>query len=128
VAVLEISDIKVLICDDSTLARKNMTDKLNACGVTDILVVNDGQSAIDTYKAERPNIVFLDIVMPVKDGITALREITEFDSDAYAVMVSSAGTQVHIREAIKCGARDFLQKPATLEQVQAVIDHVLYND
>jgi len=125
---LEISDIKVLICDDSTLARKNMTDKLNACGVTDILVVNDGQSAIDTYKAERPNIVFLDIVMPVKDGITALREITEFDSDAYAVMVSSAGTQVHIREAIKCGARDFLQKPATLEQVQAVIDHVLYND
>ena len=127
-AVLEISDIKVLICDDSTLARKNMTDKLNACGVTDILVVNDGQSAIDTYKAERPNIVFLDIVMPVKDGITALREITEFDSDAYAVMVSSAGTQVHIREAIKCGARDFLQKPATLEQVQAVIDHVLYND
>lgn len=125
---MEISDIKVLICDDSTLARKNMTDKLNACGVTDILVVNDGQSAIDTYKAERPNIVFLDIVMPVKDGITALREITEFDSDAYAVMVSSAGTQVHIREAIKCGARDFLQKPATLEQVQAVIDHVLYND
>ena len=125
---MEISDIKVLICDDSTLARKNMTDKLNACGVTDILVVNDGQSAIDTYKAERPNIVFLDIVMPVKDGITALREITEFDSDAYAVMVSSAGTQVHIREAIKCGAKDFLQKPATLEQVQAVIDHVLYND
>ena len=125
---MEISDIKVLICDDSTLARKNMTDKLNACGVTEILVVNDGQSAIDTYKAERPNIVFLDIVMPVKDGITALKEITEFDSDAYAVMVSSAGTQVHIREAIKCGAKDFLQKPATLEQVQAVIDHVMYNE
>ncbi len=125
---MEIFDIKVLICDDSTLARKNLTDKLNACGVTDVLIVTDGQSAIDTYKAERPNVVFLDIVMPVKDGITALKEIRAFDKEAYAVMVSSAGTQVHIREAIKCGAKDFLQKPATLEQVQAVLDHVLESD
>lgn len=125
---MDISDVKVLICDDSSLARKNMMDKLNACGVTEIFVVNDGQSAIDTYKAERPHVIFLDIVMPVKDGITALKEIKEFDNDVYAVMVSSAGTQVHIREAIKCGARDFLQKPATLEQVQAVLDHVTESD
>ena len=66
--------------------------------------------------------------MPVKDGITALKEIIEFDKNAYAVMVSSAGTQVHIREAIKCGAKDFLQKPAALEQVQTIIDHVLNSD
>ncbi len=125
---MDISDVKVLICDDSSLARKNMVDKLNACGVTEILVVNDGQSAIDTYKAERPHVIFLDIVMPVKDGITALKEIKEFDNDVYAVMVSSAGTQVHIREAIKCGAKDFLQKPATLEQVQTVLDHVTESD
>ncbi|MBO6112659.1 MAG: response regulator [Lachnospiraceae bacterium] len=122
------AEIKVLLCDDSLLARKNMTDKLNACGITKIMMVNDGQSAVDTYKAERPDIIFLDIVMPVKDGITALKEIIEFDKNAYAVMVSSAGTQVHIREAIKCGAKDFLQKPAALEQVQTIIDHVLNSD
>ena len=122
------AEIKVLLCDDSLLARKNMTDKLNACGITKIMMINDGQSAVDTYKAERPDIIFLDIVMPVKDGITALKEIIEFDKNAYAVMVSSAGTQVHIREAIKCGAKDFLQKPAALEQVQTIIDHVLNSD
>ena len=122
------AEIKVLLCDDSLLARKNMTDKLNACGITKIMMVNDGQSAVDTYKAERPDIIFLDIVMPVKDGITALKEIIEFDKNAYAVMVSSAGTQVHIREAIKCGAKDFLQKPSALEQVQTIIDHVLNSD
>jgi len=125
---LDRAEIKVLLCDDSLLARKNMTDKLNACGITKIMMVNDGQSAVDTYKAERPDIIFLDIVMPVKDGITALKEIIEFDKNAYAVMVSSAGTQVHIREAIKCGAKDFLQKPAALEQVQTIIDHVLNSD
>ncbi|MBO4373951.1 MAG: response regulator [Lachnospiraceae bacterium] len=125
---MEKSDVKVLICDDSLLARKNLTDKLGQCGVKNILTVTDGQSAVDTYKAERPNIIFLDVVMPVKDGITALREIKDFDKDVYAIMVSSVGTQMHIREAIKCGAKDFLQKPASLEQVQVVIDHLLSRD
>ncbi len=125
---MEKSDIKVLICDDSLLARKNLTDKLAQCGVKNVLTVTDGQSAVDTYKAERPHIIFLDVVMPVKDGITALREIKEFDRDVYAIMVSSVGTQMHIREAIKCGAKDFLQKPATLEQVQVVVDHLLDSD
>ncbi len=125
---MERSEIKVLICDDSLLARKNLTDKLDSCGIKNILSVTDGQSAIDTYKAERPDIIFLDVVMPVKDGITALREIKDFDKNAYAVMVSSVGTQMHIREAIKCGAKDFLQKPATLEQVQVIVDHLLSSD
>ncbi|MCR5649790.1 MAG: response regulator [Lachnospiraceae bacterium] len=125
---MESSDIKVLICDDSLLARKNLTDKLSQCGVKNVLSVTDGQSAVDTYKAERPDIIFLDVVMPVKDGITALREIKDFDKDVYAIMVSSVGTQMHIREAIKCGAKDFLQKPATLEQVQVVVDHIVNSD
>lgn len=125
---MERSDIKVLICDDSLLARKNLTDKLAQCGVKNVLTVTDGQSAVDTYKAERPHVIFLDVVMPVKDGITALREIKEFDRDVYAIMVSSVGTQMHIREAIKCGAKDFLQKPATLEQVTVIIEHLLNSD
>ncbi len=125
---MERSDIKVLICDDSLLARKNLTDKLAQCGVKNVLTVTDGQSAVDTYKAERPHVIFLDVVMPVKDGITALREIKEFDRDVYAIMVSSVGTQMHIREAIKCGAKDFLQKPASLEQVTVIIEHLLSSD
>ncbi len=125
---MERSDIKVLICDDSLLARKNLTDKLAQCGVKNVLTVTDGQSAVDTYKAERPHVIFLDVVMPVKDGITALREIKEFDRDVYAIMVSSVGTQMHIREAIKSGAKDFLQKPATLEQVTVIIEHLLNSD
>ncbi|MBO5551509.1 MAG: response regulator, partial [Lachnospiraceae bacterium] len=83
------------------------------------------QSAVDTYKAEHPDIIFLDVVMPVKDGITALKDVMAFDSDAIAIMVSSVGTQMHIREAVKTGARDFLQKPATLEQITSIIDRVL---
>ncbi|MCR5487686.1 MAG: response regulator [Lachnospiraceae bacterium] len=121
---MERSDIKVLICDDSLLARKNLADKLKGLGITQVLQVTDGQSAIDTYKEEKPDIIFLDVVMPVKDGVTALKEIREFDPGAYAIMVSSVGTQTHIREAVKNGAKDFLQKPATAEQVRSIVEYI----
>lgn len=122
---MKAKELKILVCDDSVLARKNLAGNLKKCGIENILQVSDGQSAVDTYKAEHPDIIFLDVVMPVKDGITSLKEVIEFDSDAVAVMVSSVGTQMHIREAVKTGARDFLQKPATLEQIASIIERVL---
>lgn len=122
---MKAKELKILICDDSVLARKNLATNLKKCSIENILQVADGQTAVDTYKAEHPDIIFLDIVMPVKDGITALKEVMEFDSEAVAVMVSSVGTQMHIREAVKAGARDFLQKPATLEQITSIVERVL---
>ncbi|HAL32205.1 MAG TPA: two-component system response regulator [Lachnospiraceae bacterium] len=122
---MKAKDLKVMICDDSMLARKNLINVLKKCGVDNVIQVSDGQAAVDTYKAEKPDIVLLDVVMPVKDGITALKEIMEFDSAAVAVMVSSVGTQMHIREAVKTGARDFLQKPASLEQITSVVERVV---
>ncbi len=121
---MDISDLKILICDDSLLARKNLRDGLKGLGCKNITEVFDGQSAIESYKNDRPDVVFLDIVMPVKDGITAAREICASDPSAYIVMVSSVGTQVHLREAIKAGARDFLQKPTTPEQIRNALEHV----
>lgn len=122
---MKAKELKILVCDDSVLARKNLAANLKKCGIENIIQVSDGQSAVDTYKAEHPDIIFLDVVMPVKDGITSLKEVMDFDSDAVAVMVSSVGTQMHIREAVRTGARDFLQKPATLEQIASIIDRVL---
>ncbi|MCR5025667.1 MAG: response regulator [Lachnospiraceae bacterium] len=125
---MDITDLKILICDDSLLARKNLRDGLKGLGCKNITEVFDGQAAIDSYKSDRPDIVFLDIVMPVKDGITAAKEICAIDSRAYIVMVSSVGTQVHLREAIKAGAKDFLQKPTTPEQLKNALEHVSGGD
>ncbi len=117
--------IKILICDDSILARKSLKEILSMLRYEDIVEVADGQTVIDTYKVLRPDIVFLDIVMPVKDGITAVKEIREFDPDACIIMVSSVGTQTHLKEAIKAGAKDFIQKPVDPEQLKQILEHCI---
>lgn len=119
---MTLETIKILICDDSILARKKLKDFLTSIGCTQIINAMDGQMAVDTYKAEKPDIVFLDIVMPVKDGITAVKEIIEFDADAHIVMTSSVGTQENLKEALKAGAKDFIQKPLDNTQIQHVLD------
>ena len=63
--------------------------------------------------------------MPVKDGIQAVREMIEYDPAACIVMVSSVGTQANLREALKAGARDFIQKPAEFEQLKNVITTIV---
>lgn len=119
---MTLQTIKILICDDSILARKKLKDFLTSIGCTQILDAADGQMAIDTYKAEKPDIVFLDIVMPVKDGITAVKEIIAFDPAAHIIMTSSVGTQENLKEALKAGAKDFIQKPLDNTQIQHVLD------
>lgn len=121
---MTINEAKVLICDDSVLARKNLVNILNALGINDITETANGQAAVDTCKEIHPNVVFLDIIMPIKDGITATKEIKEFAPDTTIIICSSVGTQTHLRDAIKAGAKDFIQKPIDSSMVKQVIDHI----
>ena len=114
----------ILICDDSILARKSMSGILNSLGFSNIREVSNGQAAVDAVKDEPTDIVFLDIIMPVKDGISATKEIKEISPNTAVIICSSVGTQKHLREAIKAGARDFIQKPVEATMVKQVIDHI----
>ena len=101
--------------------RKQLKDVLTSFGAKNFIDAANGQEAIDQYKAEKPDLVFLDIVMPVKDGIAAVQEICEFDASADIVIVSSVGTQHQLKQAIEAGAKDFVQKPLNAEQVENII-------
>jgi two-component system chemotaxis response regulator CheY len=117
--------LKILICDDSMLMRKKLKDSLNLCGSFDILEASDGQKAIDVYKEEKPNLVFMDIVMPIKDGIEAVLEIKEFDKQAKVIMASSIGTKENLKKAIEAGAFEFIQKPWEQEYVSKIISNFI---
>ena len=98
---MKFDDTKILISDDSILARKQLKDILSQFGTPTFLEAANGQDAIDIYKKESPSLVFLDIVMPIKDGNAVIHEITDFDPDATIIIVSSVGTQSQLREAIE---------------------------
>jgi len=114
----------VLICDDSLLVRKKLKELLLECGCDEIIEASNGEQAIELYQTNKPNVVFMDIVMPVLDGIEALKKIKELDQDAHVVMVSSVGTKTNLMDALKVGAKDFIQKPYDKEQISKIIENI----
>ncbi len=118
------SNAKILVCDDSILARKSLSGVLSGFGYSDISEVSNGEDAVSFCKENKPDLIFLDIVMPIKDGVTATAEIMENNPDSKIIIVSSVGTQTHIKEAIKAGAKDFIQKPIDEELLKQVLENV----
>lgn len=120
---MKLDEAKILIGDDSILARKQLKDVISQFGSASFVEAANGQEAIDKFKAEKPDAVFLDIVMPVKDGIAAVKEIIEEDPKAVIIIVSSVGTQAQLRNAIEAGACDFVQKPLNVAQIEKILNN-----
>ncbi|MCI6648731.1 MAG: response regulator [Lachnospiraceae bacterium] len=117
---------KILIGDDSILARKQLKDTLSLYLKGPIFIeATNGKEAVSKYEEEKPDLTFLDIVMPVRDGILATLEITKKDSEAKIIIVSSIGTQKQLTAAVQAGAIDFVQKPVKDELIQQILDKYL---
>lgn len=118
---MEAKIFRILLCDDSLLVRKKLKESIEKCGDFTVLEASDGQAAVDMYKKYRPHLVFMDIVMPTRDGVDALQEIKEHDGKARVVMLSSSGTHSHLTKAVEAGAMDFIQKPWEQVQISTII-------
>jgi two-component system, chemotaxis family, chemotaxis protein CheY len=101
---------KILLVDDAAFMRMRCAKLLLANGY-EVAEAENGQEAIQKYQSYRPDLVLMDITMPVMDGITATKEIKAVDVHAKIVMVSALGQQTMVIEAIKAGAKDFVVKP-----------------
>lgn len=116
----------ILVCDDSILARKQLVDAIKSVNpdITFYQAAN-GQEAVDLYNRHTPSLVFIDIVMPVMDGVGAVKKIMDSHPDATVIIVSSIGTQNELKEAIVAGAKDFIQKPFSKDHIVEVMNHYL---
>lgn len=117
-------NLKVLVCDDSVLVRKQMQKILVGFGVKTIEEAPDGVKAVAKYAEVMPDVVFMDIVMPEKSGVDALKDIISLNPAAKVVMASSVGTQENLREAIENGAFDFIQKPVSEDAVGKILSKI----
>lgn len=115
---------RVLVVDDADFMRMRLTRLLGESGYETIEAEN-GAVALKKYQELRPDVVLMDITMPVMDGLTAVREIKKIDPAARIIMCTALGQQTMVIEAIKAGARDFIVKPFQPEKVLAAVKKLL---
>ncbi len=117
---------KILIVDDSRTSRRILRNLLIEEGY-DVVEAENGEDGIQKYKEETPDMVTMDITMPVKDGLEALKEIKEFDSGAKVIMVTAAGQESKVMEAVKLGAAEFVTKPFEKDKIVDTVRKVVNN-
>jgi two-component system chemotaxis response regulator CheY len=108
---------RILVVDDAAFMRKMVSDALIKGGHEVVGVAGTGTEAILRFQELKPELTTLDITMPEKDGLTALKEIIELDPTARVIMCSALGQESKVLESIKLGARDFVVKPFRAERV-----------
>jgi len=111
---------KILLVDDAAFMRMRCAKLLTENGYT-VGEAENGQEALHKYQSFQPDLVLMDITMPVMDGITATREIKALDPNAKVVMVSALGQQTMVIEAIKAGAKDFVVKPFEPDKILSTV-------
>lgn len=116
---------KVLIVDDAAFMRLTLKTMLERNGFEVAGEAENGAVGIKKYKELKPDIVTMDITMPIMDGIQALKEIKAFDPEAKVVMLSAVGQKPFICEAVMLGAKSFIVKPFNEGHVVKVLSQIL---
>lgn len=113
---------KVLTADDSAFMRKVLIDILKEAGITEIVEAADGKEAVEKFNSEKPELVLLDIIMPVMDGMEALKQI---GSKVKVIMITAVGQEGVINEAKQNGAAGYILKPFDKAKVLEEIEKVM---
>ncbi|MBU6374410.1 MAG: response regulator [Bdellovibrionales bacterium] len=115
----------VLIVDDVAFVRATLSKILTDNGYDVVSEASSGTEAIEQYGRLSPDLVTMDVVMPKMSGIEATRKIMKAHPGARIVMISAMGQESLVMEAIHAGARDYLLKPFSSEEIVKTLSHVL---
>jgi two-component system chemotaxis response regulator CheY len=115
---------KVLIADDASFMRQMIRDIIEPEGWEVVGEASDGVDVVDKFKKLHPDVVMMDIVMPKRSGIDAVKAIKAEDPGARVVMCSALGQEALVTEAIQAGAKDFIVKPFKPDAVLATLAKV----
>ena len=108
---------RVLVVDDAAFMRKVVSNALAKGGHEVVGEGTNGDEAVARYQELRPELTMLDITMPEKDGLTALKEIVAIDPEARVIMCSALGQESKVLDAVKAGAKEFVVKPFRPERL-----------
>lgn len=119
--------MKILVVDDSKLARLTLIKTLKEHEPSsEIYEAENGLIAVELFKAEKPNIVFLDLTMPVMDGFEALKHIIKIDPKAQVVVVSADIQTQAQAKVLALGAKLMVPKPINSEKMLGVLQQLVF--
>jgi two-component system chemotaxis response regulator CheY len=118
--------IRALIVDDSSVMRKIVERSLRQAGIemTDVFQAGNGAEAMAVLQENKVDLILCDINMPVMDGLEFIKQLPNIPNAAGVpvVMITTEGSEAHVVEALSCGAKGYIRKPFTPEQVK---EHVM---
>ena len=116
---------RVLVADDASFMRQMIRDIIEPEGYEVVGEASDGVEVVEKFKDLQPDLVMMDIVMPKRSGIDAVKGIVAMDPGAQVVMCSALGQEALVMEAIQAGAKDFIVKPFKPDAVIGTLAKVL---
>lgn len=119
---------KIMVVDDTTFMRVMLKNMLETSGHEVVVEAANGEDAIQMFKQYKPDLVTMDITMPVMGGIEALMMILEYNRQAKVIMCSAVSQQKYVINAIQAGAKDFIVKPFQRERVLQAIKTALKHE
>lgn len=120
--------VKLLYVEDADDIRQEIAYQLKLLSYQ-VIEATNGQDAIEKFKLFKPDLVFMDITMPVLDGITACSTITSEFPRAKIILLNSMIdpdiSQLMMQSALKKGAKDFINKPVKVQEIDIMVKKYL---
>jgi two-component system chemotaxis response regulator CheY len=120
------NSIRALIVDDSSVMRKIVERSLRQAGIDlkQVLEAGNGEEALAVLRHSPVDLILCDINMPVMDGLEFVKQLSGLENakGVPVVMITTEGSESHVVQALSCGARGYIRKPFTAEQVK---EHVI---
>ncbi|MEM9325116.1 MAG: response regulator [Bacteroidota bacterium] len=120
--------MRLLIVDDSSIMRRTIEKNLAHYDLEIIGMAANGVEALDIVQREKPDVVTLDITMPEMDGLTCLERMMEIHPDVRVMIITALSDKLTGLLALDKGARGFLYKPVTAEDLEKAFDKLLKRD
>ncbi len=119
------NSLRALIVDDSSVMRKIVERSLRQAGIelNQVLEAGNGAEALAVLQGSQVDLILCDINMPVMDGLEFVKQLQALETakGVPVIMITTEGSEAHVVQALSCGARGYIRKPFTAEQVKTQV-------
>ncbi|WP_342472507.1 response regulator [Metasolibacillus sp. FSL H7-0170] len=117
----------VMVVDDALFMRSFISNLFENWGFTVVAQAANGKKAIALFQELQPDLVTMDLTMPLMTGLEASKHIIEEFPEARIIMITALGQQRHVKEALMYGVKDFIVKPFKPEELKQIVDTLFEN-